>query len=558
MLIHGWPKRPRAGVLSMLFLLFVGCSDDSVVPLEPPEGPNRRLQLAIDGETGVSILVNGDPVNDPNLARRLHVEIIKDSATLSGNLNNKKIQSNVNPVQADSVEDCLACEVNVIYHDSFGGVPTNLDPFEGVLADGDYTVKLFRDGSTLVSSKAIAVNHANHDASNGSFLDEANDQIVTFYLNQNLQQISAPTVDVPHSRALNHLTAGITRPSAADTTIEVGQVLSVKGSAANGLSGKKYAWDWNASGTNLETFDTEFSSSNVATHSWSSEGDFKIRLIVRDGNDDVTAPPRGGHYAISTTKTVHVVEEILDSATAEGALLPFTMTPNSVASVGFVMDNSGSTTWSNAAGYSFDLHRDGVWLPLADTLDHTVPPGTGHSFTFNLLAPNDTGFFACFYRMNHSGFFGQENGRDILVCDCGSFSATGSEDAVTAQLSFDPARKWLVDATRRGPRPLVLPGLVDEGVDALEYTYHHPIPHAIDVAFKFVFDPAIVVPAPPRIGVAGLKHEFGLRGPGEYWVRITGTVPKGEGMIAAFPFLSVQSEKASAEPGSFMLYELTL
>jgi hypothetical protein len=425
------------------------------------------------------------------------------------------------------------------------------------VADGDYTVKLYRDINFLVGSKAIAVNHPNTGGSNGTFLDEASDQIVTFYLNENLQQIQSPTVDKPHTRASTHLTAGISRPAVADTTIQVGQTLSVKGVGSNGLSSKRYAWDWNASGGSSEIFDTEFSSSDVASHSWSTAGDYKIRVIVRDGNDDGSIPPRGGHYAVSAVKTVHVVNQILDSATAQGNLLPFSMSAGSVASVGFVMRNAGTTTWSNAANYSFDLHRDGVWLPLADTLDHSVPPGTNHSFTFNMLAPNQSGTFACFYRMKHGGFFGQENGRSILVTSgFSSFSATGAEEPVTTDLSFDPVAKWLGGAPSGESGELVLPGLQEEGVAALEYTYHHFIPRDIDVVFRFRFDPAVMSPAPPKLGVSGLKQEFGLRDPGEFWVRLTGTVPDGEGTIAEFPFLNLQSEEAAPVLGSFVLYEL--
>lgn len=281
-------------------LLVAGCSDQPTTPVEAPKegegGPGRQLRGAFIGETAVKILINGNNLTDPGQAERLRVDMVIDTGrpTFAGNNNNKTVKISPTHTQASIVEECTGqgtCEGNVFYDDLWGTVTTG--PERGTIADGDYTVKLFRDGSTLVGSKAIAVNHTNSGGSNGTFLDEASDQTVTFYLNSSLNQISAPTVSKQHTRASTHLSAKIDQPSAADTTITVGQSLTVIGSASNGVGGtKKYAWDWNASGGNQETFDTEFSSSTSASHTYTSTGDFKIRLIARDGNDnDLVAPP---------------------------------------------------------------------------------------------------------------------------------------------------------------------------------------------------------------------------------------------------------------------------
>lgn len=245
-----------------LLLLAGGCTNQTAIPTEAPNVQDRRLDLAIDGETGARILINGGTLSNKTLAKRLRVKIVVDSPTFAGNANNRTVVIGHTPQQADSVGHCTGCEANVVYHDAFGSVPSHLDSLEGVLADGDYTMQLFRDGSTLISSIAIAVNHANFSANNGSFLDEASDQVVTFYLNSNLGQIGQPTVSNQHTRAGTHLGAQIIRPSAADTTIQLGQALSVRGQATSGLPGttKKFAWDWNASGNNQETFDTQIKS----------------------------------------------------------------------------------------------------------------------------------------------------------------------------------------------------------------------------------------------------------------------------------------------------------
>ena len=94
-----------------------------------------------------------------------------------------------------------------------------------------------------------------------------------------------------------------------------------------------------------------------------------------------------------------------------------------------------------------------------------------------MLAPDETGTFACFYRMKHGGFFGQENGRNVLVTSGFSgFSAMGTEKAASRELSFDPAAKWLGPLASGESRKRLLPGLEENGIAALEYTYHHFTP----------------------------------------------------------------------------------
>jgi hypothetical protein len=231
--------------------------------------------------------------------------------TFDGNNFTKTVEIGPALTQASIVKEWNGSgsyEGNVYYDDLWGVVTPGT--FRGTVADGDYTVKLYRDGTTLVSSKTIAVNHPNTGGTNGSFLDESSDQTITFHLNASLNQLSSPTVTNTHTRAATHLSASISRPAISDTTINIGQSLSVIGSASNGLTSKKYAWDWNATGTNQETFDTEFTTSNTASHIYSATGEYRIRLIARDGNDNPFSGSRGGHYAVSGTKTVHVVDAI--------------------------------------------------------------------------------------------------------------------------------------------------------------------------------------------------------------------------------------------------------
>lgn len=552
----------HASALGLMLLLLAGCTNQTMAPVAAPETPDRRLQLALEGETGVSIRINGNPVNDPNLAKRLRVDIIKDSPTFAGNNSNKTVKISPSHVQADSVEPCSTCDVNVIYHDLFGSLPSrSLHPNEGTLADGDYTVKLFRDGSTLVSSKAIAVNHADYLATNGTFLDEANDQIVTFFLNQNLQQIKEPTVDKPHARASIHLTATITQPSGSKT-IALCDTLRVTGSASNGIGGtKKYAWAWTASGGSQETFNTEFSTSTSASHIYSAPGSFKIRLIARDGDDNFSGGFFGGHYAVSSTKTITVIG---DCAEAAGHNIPANMSAGSFFLVGMVMDNTGTTTWSSSSGYRLELWRDAGWNPVSVSLSSSVSPGGSESFVFTLQAPETEGTYACLYRMYHLGvtnFFGEANGRTSVSVGSGfaSLSASGFEP-VTSQLGFDPGERWIESVASAEPGALVLDSrsLEDGGAAAVEYNYSLETSTNIDVAFRFTYDPKVLAPAVGQVGVGGaaLTRTAGLYKPGEYWIRLKGEVPAGQGQIVSFPFLLLPGASLPESLGTVSVFRV--
>lgn len=250
MLRHGIVHGSQRCIAVMALLLLAACTDQLLTPVDTPDVRSRRLQLAFPGDMGVKILINGQKLNDQGLASRLRVEIAIDGPTFVGDATTKTIAISPTHTQADSVAACSSCDAHVLYDDLWGDVTPGAA--RGTLADGDYTVKLYRDGSTLLGSIGIAVNHADYSSSNGTFLDETSDQIVTFYLNGNLQEVSSPTVSDPHTRASTHLSASIVQPAGSDTTITVGTSLTVQGSASDGLTGttKKYAWAWNASGGN--------------------------------------------------------------------------------------------------------------------------------------------------------------------------------------------------------------------------------------------------------------------------------------------------------------------
>ena len=140
------------GFRILALLLLFGCGEQTRTPMESPDARGRQLRAAFEGEMGVFIMVNGENLTSSVWADRLRVDVVIDAGrpTFAGNLINKTVQIAPDTTQASEVSPCIQgqfCELNVVFHDLFGGPidPDSLDPWEGILADGDYTVKLYRD-----------------------------------------------------------------------------------------------------------------------------------------------------------------------------------------------------------------------------------------------------------------------------------------------------------------------------------------------------------------------------------------------------------------------------
>lgn len=69
------------GILELILglLIFGGCTDHGKSPVEPSDALNRHLQLAFLGESAIKVLINGQPLTDPNLAARLRVDMVVDA-----------------------------------------------------------------------------------------------------------------------------------------------------------------------------------------------------------------------------------------------------------------------------------------------------------------------------------------------------------------------------------------------------------------------------------------------------------------------------------------------
>ncbi|MGH7542908.1 MAG: hypothetical protein ACREK7_03130 [Gemmatimonadota bacterium] len=498
--------------------------------------------------------------------------------TFAGNNDDKTVKISSIHTQALIVKECPGpgtCEGNVYYDDLWGVVTPGQE--RGTIADGDYTVKLYRDETFLVGSKAITVNHCNcatGGGSNGTFLDEASDQVVTFYLNSSLSQISAPTVSNQHTRAATHLSGNIIQPAGSDTTITVGQGLTVKGSASNGVGGaKKYAWDWNASGSNQETFDTEFSTSTTATHTYTATGDYKIRLIIRDGNEDAFSGTHGGHYAVSSIKTVHVVPPPPPyDAEGAGNTLPSNITYFTWVATSVSMKNTGTQTWS---GTSFKLKQDNTtnfWTPLEVAFGSgSVVAGQTKTFNFNIrtVEPEFCGNQDNYWRMfrTGTGLFGDLNGRITFVSNCpsvlrqlprvvlawfkirlayanpiSSFYPQGEVVQILRQYDFKlPTRD--VEAER---------GFTIRYEAALEDSWD------VDFQFRIQYDANSLTVGNVVTGPRGATHKVGVTevGPGDVIVggtRLGAAGLDGKGVIIEIPFTLNQGKNP---PAGLILVEL--
>jgi len=294
----------------------------------------------------------------------------------------------------------------------------------------------------------------------------------------------------------------------------------------------------------------------IRTHPYTSADTFQVRV-------EATTPekPTDVGTTSSSARTVIVQPATGDQAAPAGHTFPSSMTAGGIASVTLTMTNSGTTTWSG--GYHLGLYEDTVaWFPLSDFPSSPVPPDSAVTFAFDLrhIEPELTGLVPAFYRMSHEGFFGMENGQHIFVSGSKSLSALGGGPEVgTSPLSPETTGSWTAGAEDGGTSPLPLPrAALEAGGVVLEYTYHHAVPRDLDVVLAFTYDPDLVEPLPPRLGpgASRLAVRAGPGEEGEYWVRLTGTVPAGEGRIVDLPFRRVEGAVVPAEgaPGTLTLF----
>lgn len=327
-------------------------------------------------------------------------------------------------------------------------------------------------------------------------------------------------------------------PSSAIITTQNGTVsltATLRDANGNIVTGRPISW----------------SSSNTSVATVSGSGTSATVTGNGEGSATITASSEG--KSGSSTITVSFGT---DNAAAAGNTLPTSFENGSAVSVTVSMNNNGQSTWTSAAGYALDLSRDqSVWAVTPPSIGATgVVPGATKSFAFTLRTddPSRRGVTACFFQMRRSvNFFGAENGKDINVT--GPKIVGGGAEALTGEsivsLGFDPAQLWLQNASDDGTTriPLDAAAFRQTDVVSLSYAYAHDVPRSIDVVFKYVYEPTVFEPLPIEGGVSGVTIQAGVGTPGEYWVRFTGTVPEGNGLIAGLPFRLLPGARAPRE-----------
>jgi len=337
-------------------------------------------------------------------------------------------------------------------------------------------------------------------------------------------------------------------PSSASITTQNGTVsltAILRDASGNIITGRPISWS--SSNTTVATVSGNSSSATVTGNA--------------EGMATITASSEG--KSGSSTITVSFGT---DNAAAAGNTLPISFENGSAVSVTVSMNNNGQSTWTSTAGYALDLSRDqSVWAVSPPSVGTAgVIPGATKSFAFTLRTddPWHRGVTACFLQMRRSvNFFGAENGEDINVT--GPKIVGGGAQALTgeglASLGFDPAQLWLQNAVDDGTTRIPLDAVAFRQTDVVSfsYAYAHDAPRSIDMVFKYVYDPAIFEPLPVEAGVSSVTIQAGIGAPGEYWIRFTGTVPEGNGLIAGLPFRLLPGARAPKEStATLTIYQL--
>jgi hypothetical protein len=82
------------------------------------------------------------------------------------------------------------------------------------------------------------------------------------------------------------------------------------------------------------------------------------------------------------------------------------LAPGARRSVTVMMKNTGTTTWTKAAGHRLGAQNPAdnfIWGPNRADLAADVPPGATATFTFDVTAPKEGGTYNFQWRMVHEG-----------------------------------------------------------------------------------------------------------------------------------------------------------
>jgi len=533
----------------------------------------RRLVLAGNEEAFIQIKVDGSPLTDPQDAKKLDLEMRVKSGGWKihgASQNNRTIVESPNPPFE------LPDSLRLGEEDTAGlatGIEEDLGETElgnGLIWGGMYEIQLISEVGTDCAWLELPSHSVDLQDENGDFLDRpANDYIVDFLLDSELNCIDQSIEIKPGGGTPVSPPSPLTLSVTAPESVGVNQNFTATASPSGGFGfGHKFAFTFDAAGGSSETFTGDLGSSSAA-HTYSQSGTFKIRAVVRDGNDNVG---HGGNYALSPARTITVVPP--RDAVAAGHTLPDTVEALEWVATSVNMTNTGGDTWSGT-DYKLKQSRNQVWVPTTVSLDGaSVALNETHTFNFNLksLEPEELGFQDNFWKMSHVGtLFGEENGQQTYVAAEGSLSAGWLEwigklarwlsprRAFAGWPSWRPgAQEEVVQRLRLEDVPIPAGRLAAEGEVRLRYLASLEEPWDVDFRFHLVFDPAVVDVGPVVRGPrsAGYRVRVERLAPGE--VVVTGTregVPglDGAGTIVEIPLVL---EPGAEAPSTLPLVEL--
>lgn len=542
---------------TLTILAVAGCSEDALqAPDSSPPPTERSLTPAADVDSWARIFIDGTQLQD---ATGFSISLTPLRSAYGGSWDNRQVE--LDPYHKPAqVQPCGAtsCDRNAGWQDGFRDDAPALG--DGIIWNGVYSVDLHLPNGTTCSASPFAHNTWDQKPDNGSFLDLAtDDQVIDFHLNADT---TCSTTNIHFSGKSGWVPASGSPLSVSITDlpgcIGPGVDFMAQASAFGGFSldGYKYAWTFDASGSNVEDFGSAtFSSITSKTHQYSQTGTYLVRVLAHDG--DPKDGTKGSNYALSSARSISVAE---DCAEAVNNAFPQSMSTNEITFTAATLKNTGSATWSSASNYHLDLYNDSVWLPISVDLTDSVASEEDHIFYFNLQAPDLDGTFACFYRMNHTGFFGESNGRyiDVTVGSGGGFGvATASSTSTLGTSTAGPqSPDWDYDQNRPEEFPLRLDreSLASSGAGELVYTYSISRDLDFERVIRVRYDHDVLEPLAPTGLKAGMEVENAVPGRGELWVRLTGRLERGRGKILRLPFRLRAGAVLPDELGSLTFY----
>ncbi len=154
----------------------------------------------------------------------------------------------------------------------------------------------------------------------------------------------------------------------------------------------KYGWDWNGDGIVDEWSDLMPSgSTSTRSHSWSSPGNYYVRVKAQDSKGSESAWSQSMMVSIITPSLVNGAQFITQS-------VPATMVAGQSYNVSVTMSNTGTTTWTKGTNYrlgSQNPQDNSTWgsarFYLSDA--DSIGPGQQKTFTFTVTAPAAAGTY---------------------------------------------------------------------------------------------------------------------------------------------------------------------